>query len=261
MHVRSLAFSIAILLAAGLPAFADTPDIIDTHAHILAAAHNINVSGSLDGAIKRMDRFGIAKMIVMPPPSPSGAANAYEIDVLASVGKTYGGRILPGGGGGSLNGIIHSTAAENVSDEAKKAFRARAEAIAGDGAVVFGEIALQHLSLRTMGPQHAYERVAPDHPLLFVLADVAAEKGIPIDFHLDIVPEDMSLPDRPILNPTNPSQLKENVAAFERLLAHNPAAKIVWAHAGTDPLGTRTPQLQRQLLERLFGRAAPGSGA
>ncbi len=250
MRVRFSALSIAILLAAGRPALADNPNIIDTHAHILATAHNVNVSGSLDGAVKRMDRFGIAKMIVMPPPSPSGAANAYEIDSLASVSKTYGGRILPGGGGGSLNGIIQSTSPENVTDEAKRAFRARAEAIARQGAVVFGEIALQHLSLRTMGPQHAYEWVAADHPLLFVLADVAAEKGIPIDFHLDIVPEDMSLPDRPILNPSNPKQLKENVAAFERLLAHNPAAKIVWAHAGTDPLGTRTPQLQRELLSR-----------
>src|SRR5262249_8061566 len=36
---------------------------------------------------------------------------------------------------------------------------------------------------------------------------------------------------------------------FERLLAHNSRAKIVWAHAGsTDNYGTRTPALCRRLL-------------
>lgn len=67
---------------------------------------------------------------------------------------------------------------------------------------------------------------------------------------MDLVPEDMNLPDRPAFNPTNPALLKANMAPFERLLAHNRGARIVWAHAGTDPLGTRTPQIQRDLLLR-----------
>jgi predicted TIM-barrel fold metal-dependent hydrolase len=47
----------------------------------------------------------------------------------------------------------------------------------------------------------------------------------------------------------NPPQLHANIAAFERLLAHNPRAKIVWAHQGWDNTGYRTPELSRRLLQ------------
>src|SRR6185295_16655108 len=43
---------------------------------------------------------------------------------------------------------------------------------------------------------------------------------------------------------------RENLGAFERLLAHNRGAKIVWAHAGSDPVGHWTPALSRELLAR-----------
>jgi predicted TIM-barrel fold metal-dependent hydrolase len=46
-----------------------------------------------------------------------------------------------------------------------------------------------------------------------------------------------------------PPTLKANIAAFERLLSHNPRARIVWAHAGWDNTGARTPQLMRRLLQ------------
>jgi predicted TIM-barrel fold metal-dependent hydrolase len=59
----------------------------------------------------------------------------------------------------------------------------------------------------------------------------------------------MALP--PDLNsPPNPSQLHENISAFERLLAHNPRAKIIWAHLGSDGTGYRTPDLCRRLLQK-----------
>jgi hypothetical protein len=146
--------------------------------------------------------------------------------------------------------MIQTSAPDTVTDDIKKAFRTQAEQIVAAGAVVFGEIALHHMSLRIGGPQHPYESTPPNHPLLMLLADIAAEKNIPMDLHLDLVPEDMSLPDRPVFNPTNPTLLKANMAAFEGLIAHNRNARIVWAHAGTDPLGTRTPLIQRGLLSR-----------
>ena len=43
--------------------------------------------------------------------------------------------------------------------------------------------------------------------------------------------------------------LHANIAAFERLLAHNPRAKIIWAHAGADGTGYRTTDLCRRLLQ------------
>ena len=73
----------------------------------------------------------------------------------------------------------------------------------------------------------------------------------------------MPRPDRPGFNPSNPAVFKENLNAFERLLAHNRKARIIWAHADTDPLLTRTPELQRELLARhpnLYMSLRPGPG-
>ena len=51
---------------------------------------------------------------------------------------------------------------------------------------------------------------------------------------------DVRLPElRPLL--AERERDERDVAAFERLLAHNRNARFVWAHAGTDSLGTRTP--------------------
>jgi len=44
--------------------------------------------------------------------------------------------------------------------------------------------------------------------------------------------------------------LKANLDGLERLLAHNRKATIMWAHAGSDPVGFFTPQLAREMLGR-----------
>jgi predicted TIM-barrel fold metal-dependent hydrolase len=62
------------------------------------------------------------------------------------------------------------------------------------------------------------------------------------------VPQAIPLPS-PLKSPPNPPQLQANIAAFERLLAHNPRARIIWAHAGWDNTGYRTPALCRRLLQ------------
>ena len=48
----------------------------------------------------------------------------------------------------------------------------------------------------------------------------------------------------------NPGTLHANIARLERLLDHNPHARIVWVHAGWDLTGERTVPLMRDLLER-----------
>jgi len=60
----------------------------------------------------------------------------------------------------------------------------------------------------------------------------------------------MPFPNTQLMGPPNPANLKENITAFERLLDHNPAARIVWVHAGWDLTGERTVPLMRSLLER-----------
>lgn len=264
MKFRLPRYLIGLMLLLSAPwAGADMPYIIDAHAHLNTIAGGFggvrgarggpgspDFQGAVEAAIGRMDRHGIRRILLMPPPMPPGARAAYELDQLHFAVEKYPDRVSLAGGGGSLNAMIQSTPADAVTDEIKQRFREQAESIIAAGAVAFGEIAAHHLSLRRMGPMHAYEYVPPDHPLLLLLADISAEKGVPIDLHLDLVPGDMDLPDRPIFNPTTPAHLKDNLAGFERLLDHNPKAKIIWAHAGTDPLGTRVPKIQRELLRR-----------
>ena len=82
-----------------------------------------------------------------------------------------------------------------------------------------------------------------------LLADIAARHDVPIDLHLDPVPSDVTTPTS-LGAAQNPPVLKANIEAFERLLAHNRKTTIVWAHAGSDPLGSFTPTLVRALLGR-----------
>lgn len=258
-------FSIAGLLtgiAVTAPlAHADVPPIIDTHVHLnpgggmrvpggpMAAAAS-GFQGAVEAAVTAMDQNGIRHIVLMAPPMAPGVPGAYELEQIKPAAGKYPDRISLMGGGGSLNSMIHSHSPDAVTDDVRSQFRSRAEQLLAAGARGFGEIAAHHLSLRNMGPQHAYEYTPPDHPLLLLLADIAAEHDVPIDLHIDLVPQDMDRPARPIFNPATPAQLKANQEGFERLLAHNRKARIIWAHAGTDPLGTRHPQLQRSLLER-----------
>jgi len=141
--------------------------------------------------------------------------------------------------------IQESVRSGDAGPEVQRKFKARAEQILRDGAVGFGELSSEHVSFL---PGQAYETAPPDHPLFLLLADIAAAHGVPIDLHMDVVPQAMPLP-LDLKSPPNPTKIQENLAAFERLLNHNPRAKIVWAHAGSDNVGNRTPDLCRRLLQ------------
>lgn len=250
MSPRYRALSLFLLLVVALVRAAHAQGIVDTHMHVINEGRSTDFAGSLEAAIARMDESGIRVAIVMPPPMPAGHRGIYDLEAFAGAAAAYPERILIAGGGGTLNAMLHGVAADAVTDEVRTRFRRRAEEILSAGAVAFGEITLHHLSNTTMGPQHPYEWVAPEHPLMLLLADIAAEKDVPIDLHVDLVPADMRVPERPAFGPANPPILKANLAGFERLLAHNRETRIVWAHAGTDPLGTRGPKIQRELLSR-----------
>jgi hypothetical protein len=72
-----------------------------------------------------------------------------------------------------------------------------------------------------------------------------------MDIHMEAIPEDMPLPKiRRLETPHNPKTLRGNIPAFERLLAYNRNAKIIWAHVGWCNTGRRTPALCTALLER-----------
>ena len=139
--------------------------------------------------------------------------------------------------------IQQSVRSGNAGAEIQREFRERAEELLRMSVAGFGEMAAEHFAGAT-----PYQYAPPDHPLFLLLADIAAQHGVPIDLHMEAVPRAMPLPSD-LRSPPNAPQLHENIPAFERLLAHNPRAKIIWAHAGADGTGYRTPDLCRRLLQ------------
>jgi predicted TIM-barrel fold metal-dependent hydrolase len=207
-----------------------------------------SASADVSAALGLMDRFGVSYAIFAPPPAPSGRGEVDTIAVLQTVVRQNPMRFAFSAGGESLNPLIQGTPPESVTPEVLHRFQQEAEAIAETGATAFGELAAEHFSFHI--GNHPYESAHPDHPLLLALADIAAKYDMPIELHMEAVPNDMPFPDAKIVGPPNPTSVTANIAAFERLLDHNPKARIVWLHAGWDLTGERTVPLMRSLLEK-----------
>lgn len=222
------------------------PKILDVHAHFLAQG---SIRDAVAPAIETMDRLGIAKTLIMPPPQPPGHRNLYDYDSFLPLIRPHATRFGFLGGGGTLNTMIHAAkASSSVGAAPRREFEATAERILAAGASGFGEITAHHVSYFA---QHPYEAIPADHPMLRLLADIAARRDVPIDLHLDPIPSDMAPPARLAeRGGNNPRTLAANIDGFERLLAHNRGARIVWAHAGRDTLGTWTVALSRRLLRQ-----------
>src|ERR1700722_485039 len=203
---------------------------------------------TVSAALALMDKFGVSYAVLSPPPLPAGREEPDLIAELQTVVRENPTRFAFSAGGESLNPLIQSTRPEDVTPEVLRQFQQEAETIAAAGAAAFGELAAEHFSSRI--GRHPYESVRPDHPLFLALADIAAKYGMPIELHMEAVPRDMPFPNANLAGPPNPSNLVENIAAFERLLDHNPKARIVWVHAGWDLTGERTVALMRSLLAK-----------
>jgi predicted TIM-barrel fold metal-dependent hydrolase len=113
------------------------------------------------------------------------------------------------------------------------------EILSGDW---FGSTA-EHLCIVTLMSR-------PSRSSSFFLLDIAATHGVPL-IYMEAIPEDMPLPKvKRLESPYNPRFLRANIPAFEKLLAHNRNAKIIWAHVGWCNTGRRTAALCAELLER-----------
>lgn len=249
--LTGLAMCLAWGLWPGSAALAGCPGgYVDAHAHLMVTEargggrYEPNPTGPSQAALGVMDRLGMGTLLVMPPPFTRGQEDIFDAEDLALATKAHAGRLAFLAGGGSLNLMIQQAVAEGrVSDELRARFMARAEAIVALGARGFGEMAAEHLSFR---PEHPHISAPPDHPLFLLLADLAARHGLPMDLHMEAVATDMPLPDD--LGAPNPTRLRANIDALERLLAHNRQAKIIWAHAGWDNTGHRDVALCRRLF-------------
>lgn len=234
-------------------------DWIDVHVHLVGGrGSRQDYQGAVRAALAAMDEAGIRTVVVMPPPQAPGMP-LYDYDSFFTAIKSSPTRFAFLGGGGSLNPMLLAAQDKDVSDELRREFQDKADEILQQGAAGFGEVTAHHLS-HTSG--HPYESVAADHPLLLLLADIAARNEALIDFHFDVVTEEMKAP-KWLSSPPNPQLFRANLAGFERLLEHNRKAKMVWAHAGSDMLGHWTTELSRRLLEKhpnlyMSLRMAPG---
>lgn len=182
----------------------------------------------------------------MPTPQPPGKS-LYDIADFAEAVKKHPGRFAFLGGGGTLNPMIHYVPdAEKIGDDLRQKFAATANGIIDAGALGFGEMSANHLSVNDA---HSYHRSRPDHPLFLLLAEIAAKRNVVIDFHMDVVIDPTPLPPKlKEMSQNNPPVLTPNMAQFEKLLAHERGARIVWAHAGVDHTGVLSVDLIRRMM-------------
>ncbi len=192
-----------------------------------------------------MDATGVRINLLMPMPQTVSQHFRLTLEDLLPIVKQYPGRFTALGGGGSLNVMIQrAIKAGRVAPGVEKEFEERAFKLIEKGAVGFGEMTTEHFS---MSEDHPYVTAPPDHPLFLQLADLAAKSGLPIDMHMEAIPQTMPLLSR-FQSPPNPRVLKPNIAAFKRLLAHNRRVNIIWVHLGWDNTEKRTVALTRTLL-------------
>jgi predicted TIM-barrel fold metal-dependent hydrolase len=245
-------FGLAAASAVSLRAESEGIKYIDAHNHLMGrfgppGRQVLDYEGAARVALSAMDKYGIKKMLIMPPPFQPDNKNLYECDDFLKIVKKYPDRFAFLGGGGTLNvKIQEAVRAGNTGDQLKRKFKKKALEILLQGAKGFGEFAIEHLCL---GKKHNHQSAPADHPLFFLLADIAAKHDVPIDIHMEAVPEKMPLPNG-LSSPPNPKILTPNLASFERLLAYNRKAKIIWSHVGWDNTGHRTAELTAQLLKK-----------
>lgn len=238
----------SVLLAAGLSTMAPAAEApfapaltpyIDAHAHF----DEHDIPGAIRAALAALARQNAVMIFLITPPDTFDSPGHFDAEVILPAAKKHPGKLAVLGGGGTLNAIIHqSVTSGDAGPEVRKRFQDRAEELIREGVVGFGEMTAEHFAGIT-----PYQWAPADHPLFLLLTDISAEHGMPIDLHMEAVPQAMPLP-AGLKSPPNAPQLRENIAAFERLLAHDPRAKVIWAHAGADGTGYRTPDLCRRLL-------------
>ena len=212
----------------------------DVHNHVYPNHGSREFTGSVRTALAQMDLVGIGKMVLLPPPGGFCTDSTFLKACPQACGTN---RIrFAFGAGNDLNDMIEN----KVADTTPRTFEQKANAIVDQGACVFGEIFIMHLM-----PGGEYG-VPADHPLLLLLADISARRDVPMDVHFDLVAEDHPGPEHVSADIARkfPQLFRNNLPAFERLLAHNPKAKIIWEHVAGDPFGYCTPELCYQLLKK-----------
>ena len=197
--------------------------------------------------VKLMDRYGVQKALIMPPPQNPG--EGYDYRELAESIRAYPDRLVLVGGGGTLNPAIQGTKASEVTASVKKVFTDKANYIVRAGAKGFGEMTAMHLC---MSKVHKYVATPADHPLFLELMDISAKNGgMPIDLHMEAIEKKQATPAGLLKScDKNPKQIPATIGPLENLLEHNRKGVVVWTHIGWDNVGDMKPDLMRRLLKK-----------
>ncbi len=204
-----------------------------------------NLAIAADNLVSRMDQQRLSQALVVVVPSSKSTPEVAYRNTRDAVRK-HPNRLRLMGGGAILGTMLADTAKNDVNEKIKEQFRQEAEKILNEGAAGFGEMISYHLC---MTERHSFKYTAPNHPLFLLLADIAAERDVPIDVHMEAIEQTSPMPDRLLkVCSKNPANLSPMIPDFEDLLRHNRKAMIVWQHIGWDNTGQMRPVLLRQLL-------------
>lgn len=207
-------------------------------------AQGENLQLAAENLIRKMDRYGVQQAIVVVVPGHM----PYDVEERSrrEVVMRHPDRLRLMAGGAVLSPFLQKIAPDRVTEADRLRFRQLAEQALRDGAVGFGEMLSYHLS---MADHHSFQYAAPDHPLFLLLADIAAQHNVPIDLHMEAIVKRRPMPDNLLrASAKNPKTLEPTIPSFERLLAHNRKARIVWQHIGWDNTGEMTPELVGRLM-------------
>jgi len=192
---------------------------IDAHTHL-----DDRSPAGVQSMLESISRQNVKQIFVLVPPYTADDPANYDTEPLLAIAKQHPDKLAVVGGGGTLNAMLQQALTTgNAGPEVQRKFKARAEELVKLGVIGFGEITTEHFP---SAGSATYQYAPADHPLMLLLADVAAEHNMPIVLHTEAVPQDMALP-APLKSPPNPARLHANIAALGRLAAHNPRAKII----------------------------------
>lgn len=219
-------------LSTGLPSSTSFDGhYIDTHAHIITDRF------SLAQAVEIIKKAGIEKMIVMQTPVDLSRLTTPESHGVPAAREEYPDQFAVMYQGEALVMLHQAVKKGSYTPEEEDRFKKLLEEAAQSGKYVgFGELALRHYAQPDIKDET--QRQARDitisgaHPWMYILADLGAKYNLPLDIHIE--PDNSTITD------------------FEKLISHNPQAKIIFDHAGWYNTGEATPEL----LERLLGQYA-----
>jgi len=215
---------------------------VEAHSHFEAG----DPEGSVRAALAAVTKQNAAMVLLQMPPDTFDHPGHYDAEVILAEAKKHADKIAVLGGGGSLNAmIIQAAATGRCGPAVQKKFRRPRRGADQLGVVGFGEMTAEHYAGGTpyqycAGGSSAVP-VARRHRGQARCADRSAHGGGARGHG--------GATDREVA--AQPADLARQHRGVERLLAHNPRAKIIWAHLGADGTGKRTPELCRSCCARI----------